>query len=444
MTETLKRAVPFLGLALLAGAASAQTREPGREPAPVQAPAPPPSLLGNLPLHLSAEVRERYDNPELPLDARGEVDVRHGALPFFFSRLRLGLLAEPLPHFSAFAEIQDSRFWGEEQGTLNNVKGIDLHQGWLHLGDSERYARLGRQEYSLGEERLFGRDDWYETGRAFDMIRLRSPLAGGRFVGEVLYAETTNPLPNNTDEAFELVQLTRLLPHEAYVQLFAVEKHESHQGPITGNKLYIGTVGLHAHVFLGEFLVDLEGAGQFGLLYDDLQRAGFIAGYVRRTFPGPHALTLGLEASWGSGDGDPTNRVNGKIDPLYPSRHGKYGFLDLLSLQNSRQAAATIELAGERPDDSFRFATRWLGVDDPRDAWINSRGETIGRVPAGDAGRSIGWELDIGLSRRIFHGTDVFIALEGGYLVGGRFAKAAAHVVQAYEGAITLTYRFAR
>jgi hypothetical protein len=405
------------------------------------APAPTPIVPG-LPLRVVAEVRERYDNPELPLDPNGDVDVRHGALPFFFSRIRLGVHFEPLPRFSAFAEAQDSRFWGEEQGTLGNLKGTDLHQGWLHLGDSERFARVGRQEYGLGEERLFGRDDWYETGRAFDMIRLRSPLQDGRFVGEILYAETTNPVPNNTDEAFELVALTRVLPREGYVRLFGVEKHESHQGPITGNKLYIGTVGAAAHLFVGDFLFDIEGAGQFGLRYDEGQRAGFVAGYVRRTFSGSHPTTVGLEGSWGSGDGDSTNRVNGKIDPLYPSRHGKYGFLDLLSLQNARQAAVTLDVKGERAGDSFRFAARWLGVDDPRDAWINSRGETVGRVPSGDAGRSIGWELDLGLARKIFREIDVVIALEGGYLVGGDFAKAAANVVQAYEGAITLTYRF--
>ncbi|HEV8268786.1 MAG TPA: hypothetical protein VGR00_11145, partial [Thermoanaerobaculia bacterium] len=117
-------------------------------------------------------------------------------------------------------------------------------------------------------------------------------------------------------------------------------------------------------------------------------------------------------------------------------------FLDLLSLQNARQAALTLDVAGERPGDAFRFAARWLGVDDPRDAWINSRGETIGRVPSGDAGRSIGWELDIGLTRKVFREIDLVLALDGGYLVGGGFAKAAANVVQAYEGAITLTYRF--
>jgi hypothetical protein len=421
----------LVSLALAAGGVRAQS-----------APDPAPSLFGSLPIRLSGEVRERYENPELPLDKAGEVDVRHGALPFFFSRIRLGVLAQPLPVFSARVELQDARFWGEEQGTLNNLKGVDLHLGYLQLGDAERFVRLGRQDYALGEERLFGPDDWYETGRVFDMLRFRSPLAGGRYVGEVLYAETTNPLPDNQDEAFELVQLSRVLPRDGYLQVFGVEKHDSHRGPITGNKLYIVTLGLHAHAYFGPVLVDLETAGQAGEHFDDIQRAGFVAGYVKRTWPGPHPLTLGLEFSWGSGDADPADRIDNHFDLLYPSRHGKYGALDLLSLQNSRQAAVALDVLGERPGDSFHFAVRTLAVDKPADAWINSRGETIGRVPDGSAGRSIGWEFDLGLARKIFRAIDLTIGLEGGYLLGGDFAKAADHIVQAYSGALTMTYRF--
>lgn len=429
-----KRALFLLfSVALVAGSARAQSAPD---------PAPPLAPFGSLPIRFSGEVRERYENPELPLDKAGEVDVRHGALPFFFSRIRLGVLAEPLPYFSARVELQDARFWGEEQGTLNNLKGLDLHLGYLQLGDAERFVRLGRQAYALGEERLFGVDDWYETGRVFDMIRLRSPLAGGKYVGEFLYAETTNPLPDNQDEAFELVQLSRLLPREGYLQVYSVEKHESHEGPITHNKLYIVTLGLHAHMNLGPFLVDLETAGQTGEHYDDIQRAGFVAGYVRRSWPGRHPLTLGIEGSWGSGDADPGDRINNHLDLLYPSRHGKYGALDLLSLQNNRQVTATLDVLGEQPGDAFHLAVRYLAVDKPADAWINSRGETIGRVPDGSAGCSIGWEFDIGLARRVFRGIDLTIGLEAGYLLGGDFAKAADHIVQAYAGSLTMTYRF--
>lgn len=325
-----RRALGLLSALLLAaGSAGAQTVA---GPSPV--PTPAPGLFGPLPIRLTGEVRERYELPELPLDKAGEVDVRHGVLPFIFSRIRLGLVIEPLPSFSARVELQEARFWGEEQGTLNDPKGVDLHLGYLQLGGVDRFIRLGRRAYSLGEERLFGEDHWYETGRTFDMIRLRSPLFGRRYAGEILYAETTNPLPDNQDEAFELVQLSRLLPRGGYLRVYGVEKHDRHQDP------------------------------------------------------------------------------------------------------------ATLDVLGERPGDSIHLALRYLAVDEAAGAWVNSRGETTGRVPDGLAGRSIGWENDVGLARKIFREIDLTIALDGGYLLGDDFARAADYIVQAYAGSVTMTYWF--
>jgi hypothetical protein len=407
-----------------------------QEPAP--APTPPP-------LHPSLEIRERYDNPELPLghNPSATIDPLHAALAFFWSRIRLGVLADPLPRFAAFAQLQDTRYWGQEGGTLQNIKGVDLHQGWIHLGDSEKFARLGRQEYGLGEERLFGRDDWYEQGRVFDMIRLRSPLGGGRWTGEVLYAELTNPVPDNADQAFELVSLTRLIGGGSWARVYAVEKHDSRRGPKTRNKLYIATLGLEAHVVNGPWVVDIETAGQAGENYDDNQRAAFVAGYVRRALGGPHDTTLGLEFSRGSGDGDDDDGNSRNIDVLYPTRHDKYGFLDLLSLQNQRQVALTLDGRGPRAGDTLHAAFRLLGLENPKGRWINARGETIGRDAAGAHGRLLGWEFDLELGRRVFpRFGDLRVTVEAGYFHGAVLAKEIDHVVQAYEWVITLRYRF--
>jgi hypothetical protein len=429
----------FLAGALLFASSLSALSARAQEPTPTPAPTP-------LPLHPSVEIRERYDNPELPLghNAIANVDPLHAALAFFWSRIRLGVLADPLPRFQAFAQIQDARYWGQEGGTLRSIKGVDLHQGWLHLGDREKFARLGRQEYALGEERLFGRDDWYEEGRVFDMIRLRSPLDGGKWIGEFLYAEVTNPVPDNTDQAFEVLNVTRLLGGaDSFARVTAVEKHDSHRGPKTGNKLYIATLGAEAHLVNGPWVVDVEAAGQAGENYDDNQRAAFVAGSVRRDLGGPWSTRVGFEFSRGSGDGDDDDGNSRNIDVLYPTRHDKYGFLDLLSLQNQRHVALTLDSGGPRAGDTFHAAFRLLGLDNSKGRWINARGETIGRDPTGSHGRLLGWELDLALSRRVFPRLgDLVVNVEAGYFHGATLAKEIDHVVQAYEWVITLRYRF--
>ncbi|NIQ59248.1 MAG: hypothetical protein GWN71_39575, partial [Gammaproteobacteria bacterium] len=50
---------------------------------------------------------------------------------------------------TAFIQLQDVRVFGEEDGTLSDYSadGLDLHQGWVELGDpdAEGWAvRVGR------------------------------------------------------------------------------------------------------------------------------------------------------------------------------------------------------------------------------------------------------------------------------------------------------------
>jgi hypothetical protein len=79
-------------------------------------------------------------------------------------------------------EVQDVRFWGSEvvpsglpqdPTMFGHVEGsFDLHQGYLALRVGEIEARLGRQEISIGAERLIGAAQFVQLGRAFDAVRV--------------------------------------------------------------------------------------------------------------------------------------------------------------------------------------------------------------------------------------------------------------------------------
>jgi hypothetical protein len=88
-------------------------------------------------------------------------------------------------------------------------------------------------------------------------------------------------------------------------------------------------------------------------------------------------------------------------------------------------------------------ALRALGLANPKGRWLNARGETIGRDPAGAHGRYLGWEFDLELTRRVFPSLgDLSATVEAGYFHGSVLAKALDHVVQAYEWVLALRYRF--
>lgn len=95
---------------------------------------------------------------------------------FTSMRARVDLLALLERNIRVFLQIQDVRLFGEETGTLSDFRAdnFDLHQGYIeinHSGDVGIDLRVGRQEVSLGGERLVGPVGWTQQGQAFEGVR---------------------------------------------------------------------------------------------------------------------------------------------------------------------------------------------------------------------------------------------------------------------------------
>ncbi len=73
------------------------------------------------------------------------------------------------------AQLQDVRTWGSTTSmNLNNPGGFDIHQFWGEILFSDKFsAKLGRQEISYDNQRIFGAVDWAQQARSFDAIVLK-------------------------------------------------------------------------------------------------------------------------------------------------------------------------------------------------------------------------------------------------------------------------------
>ena len=93
---------------------------------------------------------------------------------YVLSRLRVRLTARLTDTLLAVAEMQDSRSPGLAASTPSLRDPADLHQGYLDIGavDGVVRVRVGRQEMPYGAERILSRNDWRNTGRSFDAVRL--------------------------------------------------------------------------------------------------------------------------------------------------------------------------------------------------------------------------------------------------------------------------------
>jgi hypothetical protein len=110
----------------------------------------------------------------LELRLRGEAErpaLADTVDAFTLLRARLGLEASLGKGAKVFLQVQDARTFGEEASTVDaSADRLDLHQGWLELtrptGALELVLRAGRQELTLGNERLIGPVGWSNTGRS--------------------------------------------------------------------------------------------------------------------------------------------------------------------------------------------------------------------------------------------------------------------------------------
>ena len=122
-------------------------------------------------VELGGEVRPRFE-----MRSPDGFD-QDSATEYTSMRTRLSLRADLPRGVAAYVEFQDVRIWGEEGSTVEAMAdALDLHQGWIELGDAETgeiAVRAGRQELSYGEERLIGALDWAQQARSFDGARVR-------------------------------------------------------------------------------------------------------------------------------------------------------------------------------------------------------------------------------------------------------------------------------
>lgn len=125
-------------------------------------------------------------NAQLTVDAelRPRFEYRHGFKTLFLdeakpaafvsqrTRLNLGYTAEKL---NFYLSLQDVRVWGDvpQLNTADN-NGISIHQAWGEIILNKKISlKLGRQEISYDDHRIFGNVGWAQQARSHDAALLR-------------------------------------------------------------------------------------------------------------------------------------------------------------------------------------------------------------------------------------------------------------------------------
>jgi hypothetical protein len=360
-------------------------------------------------LRIRAEGRDNADFNSDRLD--GAVKV--------LNRLRLGFLRKFESDFLIFAQLQDSRIWGEEGSTLTSLKAIDLHQAYLEIDRPAKLPfliRLGRQQLSFGSERLLGKYDWDNVGRAFDALNLsfgREEQKLDLWLAQVR-DQSAPTVARNQEFGGAYFSSQRLLPItlDAYALiLYDGRNFESVANPASPGRqdepkspLTIYTFGARLNRQVKQrFRFDLEGtyqSGQRGFLGIGAYGIALSADYA---FGSRLQPTIRMGYVFGSGDGDPNDGKSETFSNLFPDLHRHLGAMDYASWSNITSASIGASIS---PQKNFTCGVdwHWLSLANDHDAWYRAGGFNIGtpqeiyRKTVPNAGRHIGKEIDFQLN----------------------------------------------
>jgi hypothetical protein len=381
----MRTRIALLSLAVAAPSLLAQEPEPAKPPTI--------ELPGIEKLTIGGQYRLRYEylrDFDFDDDAGASND-------FFGQRVRVDLRLDLNARLAAFAQIQDVRNWGEESSTIDDsADGLDLHQGWLEVRDVPGIggaARLGRQDLSLGAERLIGGLDWANQGRSFDGIVQRWDLADEQVV-RAFFLVLRELINATNDDAYLFGSYATFHPvADATLDAYAIFLHDDGAvGPgMSHNRVTLGARWLQR---CGGLEVESEAATQVGEKDGaDIPIGETFAAHLHGTYRLGGACAPWLRADVDVASGDRASTAdNERFDNLFPTAHAHWGIMDLAFWSNMLHAQAEV---GFEPCARTRCSAAWHGFRTL--AAGDAFGGPNGVVSPGGPGisRTMGQEIDL-------------------------------------------------
>ena len=390
--------------------------------------------LGSAEVELGGQVRLRFENEEA-FDVRGyrpSTDDR-----FLLSRVMLDASVRLSPRHRVFIELRDARGAGsqltEHDFPRSNpfVDPLDIRQLYYEgsgLVGSWLSVRLGRQQISYGDQRVFGAGQWGNTGRwTWDAALLN--LKGTRLDADVWIGRPVRNRPDrwpnaSVPEPVAGVAYVRARGLPLRFDMFYVHK-EDRSGKTAGEhgagNLRSESMGFQAEGTRGRLDYGLTGVVQRGWWGQDRIRAAGASGILGARLLLPWQPRLRAVLTWGSGDRDPHDGVHATFDGVLGGADITfYGYCSLFFWANIWDREVQLLLhPSERLDLHIRAHA--FALASGRDAWYSTSLSTVRRDPTGSSGTDMGREID---ARAVYRARPWLELMAGiGYYLPGSFVR---------------------
>jgi hypothetical protein len=303
-------------------------------------------------LTLKGQIRGRFEVP-------WGVGYKSGSHDFdYANRLRLDLGVNLGKYARAFAEMQDSRLFGYDQGAkpASSHNPVDLRQAWVELGKLEGgrvRLRVGRQEMRYADGWLVSAADWGNNARVFDGTVLSANVFGftaDGFAATVVQADGARVdrrkpaehlygtdwqhkklIPGSTFEAFMMAKTNQFVTGELGVKGDAATYAGG--GRTVGKLPYDMDYSAMLVREWGFYGTDTISAwGSSSMLGWTMSEKGW-------------KPRLSAEAMFASGDGNAKDGSRGTFDQMYAGLHYFTGTADRIGWRNVRNLRAGVNFS---------------------------------------------------------------------------------------------------
>jgi hypothetical protein len=278
--------------------------------------------------------------------------------------------------------------------------------------DTPAYLRIGRQEVTLGSQRLISIPDWANIRRTFQGVRgywhSESWNVDAFWLQPVLPNRSQFDSVDTNRNFFGLWTTYKVRPGTA-LDVYYLGLTKARDDGANGDVQTLG--GRYSGDVDGRLLFDTEGAVQFGErdgrhIFAQMATGGL--GWRFKDLPGNvHAWVY---YDYASGDKDPANTAGSyrTFDQLFAFGHYYFGFLDLVARQNIRDLNFHL-MSNPVPWMTTVTQLHIFKLDSRKDALYNAIGVPIRRDPTGLSGDDVGTELDFTINFHLTMQQDLYL-----------------------------------
>lgn len=255
--------------------------------------------------------------PSQEKSSKDQVHISH--------RARLGAGVHYKQYLHAYLELQDVRFWGSEQDTLEDFSadGLDLHRGWIRIVPVEHLSfKIGRMEISFNNHRLISSVRQSQEARAFDAVSIE--YAPQHYHIRAVYASLPKKGPQNSSAHLAVAWFKWRSIRAFQPSLLYILDTDEHSEKIRH------TAGVYTQGQVGNIEYNGEFFFQGGQLKKGETVQAFLAALsIQYHFPVHMHPSVKFWATWISGDQYSTHSQSEVFDTLFSAHHKFYGFMDL-------------------------------------------------------------------------------------------------------------------